>query len=328
MRSDRRSLLIYACQIGLLAGLPGRAQAASWPAKPVTIVVPYGAGGGADILGRILAEELSIDLKERFLVENKAGMSGSLGVGYAAKSAPDGYTFVLCTVGAQITNPFLYKKLPYDPMADLVPVVHLTTPPNILVAHASLGVSTVKELIALGKTRAEPLLFATTGTGSSSNLSAELFKSMAGIKITPVAYQSSAQAALDLTTGRVHATIDSLTSMINYTEAGGQLKLLAVATRDRLANYEKVPTIGETLPGFDASPLLYISAPTGTPPDIVATLNTAINKIISRPAIAAKLLGLGYPVGGGTAQDLAAIIEEERKKWRAVIVSAGLMATE
>lgn len=327
MRSDRRKLVMGAFQLGLVAALPANALAQNWPARPVTIVVPFGAGGGADILGRILAEELGIELKQRFIVENKPGMSGSLGVGYAAKATPDGYTFVICTVAAQITNPFLFKKLPYDPMTDLVPVVHLTTPPNILVAHSSLGVSTVQDLIKLGKSRAEPLLFATTGTGSSSNLSAELFKSMAGIRITPVAYQSSAQAALDLKTGRVHAAIDSLTAMIGHTETG-ELKLLAVATQSRLAGYESVPTIAETLPGFDASPLLYMSAPTGTPPDAIATLNAALNRILRRPEIKAKLLVLGYPVGGGTPQELTAVIETERKKWRAVIEAAGLLATE
>jgi tripartite-type tricarboxylate transporter receptor subunit TctC len=320
-------MLIRACQLAALVALPAKALAQTWPARPVTLVVPFGAGGGADILGRILAEELGIELKQRFIVENKPGMAGSLGVSYAAKTSPDGYTFVICTVAAQITNPFLFKKLPYDPMADLVPVVHLTTPPNILVAHSSLGVSTVPELITLAKGRAEPLLFATTGAGSSSNLSAELFKSMAGIKITPVAYQSSAHAALDLKTGRVHCAIDSLTSMIGHTETG-ELRLLAVATRDRLATHANVPTIAETLPGFDASPILYVSAPTGTPADIIAMLNTALNKILRRPEIVAKLLVLGYPVGGGTAQELSATIESERKKWRTVIETAGLLATE
>jgi tripartite-type tricarboxylate transporter receptor subunit TctC len=300
--------------------------AAEWPTRPVTLVVPFGAGGGADILGRILAEELSTDLKQRFLVENKPGMAGSLGVGYAAKSKPDGYTLVVCTVAAQITNPFLYKALPYDPMADLAPVVHLSTPPNIMVVNPALGAKTVRELIGLAKTRTEPLLFATTGTGSSSNLSAELFKSMAGVKITAVAYQSSAHAATDLITGRVDAAIDSLTSMIGHTESG-KLSLLAVATKDRLPGYEQVPTIGETLPGFDASPILYLSAPAGTPAEIIGRLNATVNKIIQRPDINAKLLGLGYPVGGGTPAELTSIIETERKKWRAVIETAGLLGS-
>jgi tripartite-type tricarboxylate transporter receptor subunit TctC len=320
---NRRVFMMSAAQIAVLAALPKVAMAASWPERPVTLVVPFGAGGGADILARLLSEELGKDLNARFLVDNRPGMSGSIGVDYASKSAPDGYTFVICTVGAQITNPVLFKSLPYDPEKDLMPVVHLSTPPNIMVVHKSIPVSTVEEFIAYAKGRPEPIQFSTTGPGSSSHLSAELFKSMAGIEITPVPYQSSAQAAIDLIAGRVEAAIDSLTSMIAHVQSG-DLKLLAVATKERLAGYEDVPTIGETLTGYDASPLLYISAPIGTPADIVAQLNAAVNAVIAKPEINAQLNELGFPPGGGSIERLSEIIEEERAKWKVVIETAGL----
>lgn len=323
---DRRQLVLSAVQLGAVAALPGISRAADWPTRVVTIVVPFGAGGGADILGRFLADELSRDLKAKFVVLNKPGMSGSLGVDFAAKQRPDGYTFVLCTVGAQITNPFLFKSLPYDPVKDIVPVVHLSTAPNIMVVNKSLPVKTVAEFIAYAKAQPDPIQFATTGPGSTSRLSAELFRSMTGIKITPIGYQSSAQASIDLITGRVPAAIDSLTSMMGFVRTG-ELTLLGVATAKRLAGYAQVPTIGETLQGFDASPILYMSAPTGTPPEIVGGLNKAINDVIGRPENAKKLDELGFPVGGGTPDQLQSTIDKDRAKWKQVIESAGLMGS-
>lgn len=319
---SRRGLLISATHLGALACLP-TAWAADWPSKAVTIVVPFGPGGGADILGRILAEELGRDLKAKFLVDNKPGMSGSLGVDYVTKARPDGHTFVICTVGAQITNPFLFKSLPYDPVTGLTPVVHLSSPPNVMVVHKSLRVRTVAEFVTYAKAQAQPIQFATTGPGSSSRLSAELFRSMSGVGITPISYQSSAQAAVDLVAGRVPAAIDSLTSMIGHVRTG-DLALLGVATATRLKGYEEVPTVAETLPGFDASPILYVSGPAGTPPAVVTALNAAINTVLHRPAIAAKLDELGFPVGGGTPDELQAIISAERAKWKTVIEAAGL----
>lgn len=326
MKVSRRDVLRTAAQFGLAVTIPGLARAADWPQRSVNIVVPFGAGGGADILGRYLAEELARDLNGRFLILNKPGLSGSLGVDFASKQPADGYTFVICTVGAQITNPWLFKSLPYDPTKDIVPVVHLSTPPNIMVVNQNIPVKTVAEFIAWAKTQPEPVLFANTGSGSSSGLSAELFRSMAGIKITQVTYKSSAEAAVDLITGRVNATIDSLTSMIGHVRSG-KLTLLGAATSGRLKGYENVPTISETLTGFDASPILYISAPTGTPADIIDTLNKAVNKIFAKPQHQDKLYEYGFPVGGGTPAELQAIIDKERMKWKAVIESAGLMGS-
>lgn len=323
---DRRRLLLSAIQLGAVAALPASLRAADWPTRNVSIVVPFGPGGGADILGRYLAEELARDLNGRFLVLNKPGLSGSLGVDFASKQPADGYTFVICTVGAQITNPWLFKSLPYDPVKDIVPVVHLSTPPNIMVVNKGVPVKTVAEFIAYAKTQSEPVLFANTGSGSSSGLSAELFRSMAGIKVTQVTYKSSAEAAIDLITGRVTATIDSLTSMIGHVRTD-KLTLLGAATAKRLRGYENVPTISETLPGFDASPILYISAPTGTPAEIVDAMNKAVNRIFAKQQHQDKLYEYGFPVGGGTPRDLQAIIDGERMKWKAVIESAGLMGS-
>lgn len=326
MAVNRRQFLVSSAQIGLLTVFPGAAHAADWPARSVNIVVPFGAGGGADILGRYLAEELGRDLNARFLILNKPGLSGSLGVDFASKQPADGYTFVICTVGAQITNPWLFKSLPYDPEKDIVPVVHLSTPPNIMAVNKDVPAKTVAEFIAYAKTQPEPILFANTGSGSSSGLSAELFRSMSGVKVTQVTYKSSAEAAVDLITGRVTATIDSLTSMIGHVRSG-KLTLLGVATSNRLRGYESTPTIGETLAGFDASPILYVSAPKGTPADIVDAMNKAINKILAKPQHQEKLYEYGFPVGGGTASELQSIIDKERLKWKAVIESAGLMGS-
>lgn len=324
---DRRHLLVSSAKLGLLLlALPDAARAADWPTRNVNIVVPFGAGGGADILGRYLAEELNRELNARFLVINKPGLSGSLGVDYASKQPADGYTFVICTVGAQITNPFLYKSLPYDPVNDIIPVVHLSTPPNIMVVNRAVPVKTVGEFVAWAKAQPQPVLFANTGSGSSSGLSAELFRSMSGIKVEQVTYKSSAEAAIDLIAGRVTATIDSLTSMIGHVRSGS-LTMLGVATSKRLRGYESTPTISETLAGFDASPILYVSAPKGTPAEAVATLNKAINGIFDKQQHQDKLYEYGFPVGGGTPAELQSIIDKERVKWKAVIESAGLLGS-
>ncbi len=323
---NRRQMLGSVAGIGIAAVVPGQARAAGWPERNVNIIVPFGPGGGADILGRYLAEELARDLNGRFLILNKPGLSGSLGVDFAAKQPPDGYTFVIVTVGGQITNPWLFKSLPYDPVKDIVPVVHLSTPPNIMVVGKDVPATNVAEFITWAKKQSEPVLFANTGSGSSSGLSAELFRSMSGIKITQVTYKSSAEAALDLITGRVTATIDSLTSMIAHVRSG-KLTLLGAATMKRLRGYESVPTINETLAGFDASPILYISAPTGTPREAIDTLNKAVNKIFAKQQHQDKLYEYGFPVGGGTPGELQAIIDSERVKWKAVIESAGLMGS-
>lgn len=323
---DRRQVLGSMAGLGVAAALPGEARAAAWPERNVNIIVPFGPGGGADILGRYLAEELGRELNGRFMILNKPGLSGSLGVDFASKQPADGYTFVICTVGAQITNPWLFKSLPYDPVKDIVPVVHLSTPPNIMVVNKDVPAKTVAEFIAWAKAQREPVLFANTGSGSSSGLSAELFRSMSGIKITQVTYKSSAEAALDLITGRVNATIDSLTSMIGHVRSE-KLTLLGAATMNRLRGYENVPTINETLKGFDASPILYISAPTGTPREAIDALNKAVNRIFAKPQHQEKLYEYGFPVGGGTPADLQAIVEKERMKWKAVIESAGLMGS-
>lgn len=320
---DRRTLLMSGVAAAAALSVPTLSLAQSWPAKPIRFVVPFAAGGGTDTFARILAEEVSKVLGTSVVVENKPGMAGSLGVDYAVKAPADGYTYVLCTPGAQITNPFLYADLPYDPVADIAPVIHMARIPNILVVHPSLGVSTVPELIEYAKASGKALKFSTTGPGSSSRLAAELFASLAEIDVTPVAYPGSGPAAIDLIAGRVDATIDSYTAMMPHVREG-KLVILGMSTSEREATDPDVPTIAETLPGYEASTLLYLATASGVAQEIIARMNEVINGTLADEAVLGRMRSLGLTATGGTPEELVAYVEQERQKWGAIIERAGI----
>lgn len=325
---DRRSLLRAAGAIGAMAASPWTARAdAPWPNRPIRFVVPFAAGGGSDIVARLLSEELGRALNTTLLVDNRPGMAASLGADIVAKSPPDGYTILFCTPGVQITNPFLYSKLPYDPERDFTAISLLGRLPNLLVVHPDLPVKSVSDLISYAKANPEKLSYSSTGKGSTSHLACELFKSMAGIQMVHVPYKGSGPAMLDLLSGRVQVTIDSYTVLVSNVQKAG-LRAVGISTERRFAEMPDLPAIAETLPGFEGSSLLYIAAPANTPRDIVMKLNNAFNVTISKPEIESRLRELGLSASPGAPELLASVVQEERVKWKHVIEISGAKATD
>lgn len=315
----RRRLLLAAP--ALLPALSGMA-AAQGGSRPLRFVVPFAAGGGADIVARLFTEDLSRELGVAVVVDNRPGMAASIGADNVAKSPADGNTILICTPGVQMTNPFLYPSLPYDAEKDLAPVIHLAELPNLLVVHKDVPARSTAELIALLKARPGSLNFSSTGPGSSSHLAGELIKSMAGVEMTHVPYRGSGPALIDLTAGRVQVAIDSFTAMIGPVKEGS-LRALGISTAQRRPEYPDIPAIAEALPGYEASTLLYIAVAAGTPEPAVARLNAAFNAALRTERIRQRFLELGMVPTGGTPEQLATIIRDGRAKWKRVIEVSG-----
>ena len=307
------------------AGMAGTASAQGFPNRPIRFVVPFAPGGGSDIAARLLSEELAQRLGQPLVIDNRPGMAASLGAGFMVREPADGYTILIATPGVQMTNPFLYPSLPYDSERDFAPIIHLAQLPNILVVHPSVPAQSVAELIAHARSRPGELAFSSTGPGSSSHLAAELFKSMAGIDMTHVPYRGSGPAVIDLVAGRVQVAIDSFTAMIQHVRQGS-LRLLGISTPQRVPDYPDIPAIAETLPGYDGTTLLYMIARAGTPPEIVERYNAAFNEVLRIPRIRDRFRELGMIATGGSPQDLQAIIERDRAKWRRIIEISGARA--
>jgi tripartite-type tricarboxylate transporter receptor subunit TctC len=297
-------------------------HAQSYPNRPIRWVIPFAAGGGSDITARLLQEPLSKELGQQIVVDNKPGAGAVLGADIVAKSKPDGYTILYTTPGPQITNPFLMKELPYDPVKDLVPVAPMADAINILVVHPSVPASSTKELIAYAKANPGKLNFESSGIGSSSHLSGELFKQQAGIEITHVPYKGTGAGIADLVAGNVQMAIDSISSLSPYVKSG-QLRALAVATLEPVQAMPGLPTIAETLPGFDGTSINYISVPAGTPKAVADRLNQAFANVIKQPEIQERMTTLGIVPRISSQEVILQRIDGQRAKWKKVIEAAG-----
>ena len=294
------------------------AQAQSWPASPIRLVVPFAPGGAADLMARILAEPLAKRLGQPIVIENKPGAGATLGADFVAKAAPDGYTLLWTTPGPQITNPYLMPKLPYDPFRDFTPVATVVTAVNVLVVTPGLPVKSVAELIAYAKANPGKLNFSSSGVGASSHLSGELFKMMAGIDITHVPYRGSAPALQDLLSGNVQMAIDTVAVQLPHIQSGG-IRALGVATIDRNPTLPDLPPISDTLPGFDGSSINYINGPAGLPQPVVERLNREINAVLSDPEIAKRMEVAGFTPIIESQPALVKRIADEQEKWKKVI---------
>ena len=297
--------------------------AATYPAKPVRLVVPFPAGGTTDILARAVAQRLSEAWGRQVIVDNRPGAGGNIGSDLVAKAAPDGYTLLMGTVGTHAINPSLYKNMPYDHVKDFAPVILVAGVPNVLVVNPSLPVHSVTELIAYAKANPGKLSFASGGPGSPHHLYGELLKSMTGIEMTHVPYKGSAPALTDLIGGQVQLMFDNLPSSLPFIKAG-KLRALAVTSGARAAALPDLPTLAESgLPGFEASSWFGVLAPAGTPRDIVAKLNGAIAGWLASPEAKEKLLAQGAIAAGGTPEDFARHIGAETSKWAKVVKASG-----
>lgn len=305
-----------------LAGVASVAQA-QYPNKPIRMVVPFPAGGTTDIMARAMASELQKSFGQPVVIENKAGAGGNIGSDYVAKSAPDGYTLLMGTVGTHGINVSLYPKMPYDAVKDFAPVSLVAAVPNVLVAAPGFPISSVKDLIDMAKKDPNKVTFASSGSGTSIHLSAELFKQLAGVQMTHVPYKGSSAALPDLMGGQVNVMFDNAPSVMPHIK-GGKLKAIAVTSSKRSPALPNIPTIAETgLTGFEASSWFGVLAPAGTPKDIVDKLSQAIAKSLQTPEIKDRLAAQGADAIGNTPEQFSAHIKSEIDKWAKVVKASG-----
>ena len=323
----RANLIAIALCAAGLATTAAQAQS-TWPTKPVKIVVPFAPGGTTDLLARAMAPELSKAFGQQFVVENKAGAGGNLGAEQVAKSAGDGYTLLMGTVGTHGINRALYAKLPYDPFKDFVPVSLVAAVPNVMVVNADFAtahkINSVNDFIKYAKAHPGQLNMASSGNGTSIHLAGELFKSMTGTFMAHIPYRGSGPALLDLAAGNMHVMFDNLPSAMQLIKSG-KLKALAVTSAQRSSALPELPTIEEAagLKGFEASSWFGLLAPAGTPMDIVNRVQQEVAKSLGTPSIKEKLQAQGAIPSGITSAQFAVLIDAEHKKWAAVVKASG-----
>jgi tripartite-type tricarboxylate transporter receptor subunit TctC len=303
----------------------GRASAqAQWPTRVIKVVVPFAAGGTTDILGRLMAQKLSEEYGQQFIVENKAGAGGNLGADSVAKAEPDGYTLVVGTPGPHVINQYIYKNQPFDGAKDLAPVIVIARVPNLISINPDVKAKTLQEFIALAKAQPGKLSYASPGNGSTGHVATELLKSMAGIDLVHVPYRGSAPALTDVIGGRVEMSLDNLPAVQPHVE-GGKLRALAVTTAKRWPELPDVPTVAEAgVPGYEASSWFTIAAPAKTPADIIAKINKSVNTYMADKDMIAKMRKLGADPVGGSPDDMAKLMADENVKWKKAIEFAGL----
>jgi tripartite-type tricarboxylate transporter receptor subunit TctC len=318
----KTALLIF---IALMSGARGAlAQDDSYPNRPVRIVVPFAAGGSTDVVARVLAEKLSTEFKQPFIVENRAGASGNIGAEVVAKAPADGYTLLMGTTGVLSINGSLYKSLRYNALRDFAPVSYTSLITNILVVPTELPVRTVPDLVALAKKKPGSLSFASSGAGSSTHLSGELFKAMAGIYILHIPYRGSAQALTDVVAGQVNMLFDNAPSCLGFVQQG-KLRALAVTSTKRLPNLPNVPTMSEAgIKGYESLSWSGVVAPAATPKPIIAKLNQAIERILKTEEVKRSFAGLGVEAVGGPPEAFERQIRNESGKWAKVIKTANI----
>jgi tripartite-type tricarboxylate transporter receptor subunit TctC len=297
--------------------------AASYPAKPIRIVVPFPAAGTTDILARAVGNEMQKAWGQPVIVENRPGAGGNLGSDIVAKAAPDGYTLLVGAVSPQAINVTLYPKMPYDVMRDFAHITLIAAVPNLLEVHPSVPVKTVKELIDLAKSKPGQLSYASSGNGTSIHLSAELFKTMAGVDMLHIPYKGSAPAVTDLIAGQVQLMFDNLPSSIAQVKAG-KLRPIAVTTLKRSPALPEVPTIAESgLPGYDASSWFGMHAPAGTPKDIISKIHGVVTKSLQTPDMIERLSTQGAQPVGNTPEEFTEFLRAEIAKWAKVVKASG-----
>lgn len=308
----------------LVACIPvvGMAESA-YPSKTIRIVAPFPPGGPADILSRIIGNKLSQSWGQQVIVDNRPGAGGNIGADYVAKAAPDGYTLLLGFVGTHAINPSLYGKMPYDNVTDFEPVAQVATVTIILVLHPSVAASSVRELIALAKSRPDELTFGSPGNGTPQHLAGELFNTMAGVKMLHVPYKGAVPALTDLLGGRISMIFSSMPPALPHVKTG-KLKALGVTSLARSAAAPDVHTISESgLPGYVVNNWYGVLAPRGTPKEIVSKLNAEIVKIMSMPDVKESLSAQGAEAFTGTPEQFAVYIKEETEKWAKIVRYSG-----
>ena len=326
----RRRRLVLVCGLGIAAGGTVSANAAGdgagYPARPVRVVVPFAAGGGADVVARLVFARLSVRLGQPFVIDNRGGAGGIVGTDAVAKAAPDGYTLLLGQTGPNALNPALFAKIPYDPVVDFAPVTQLTAYPYVIAVHPASAFASLGELVAEARARPGTIAFGTAGTGSSAQLAAELFMRITGTVLIHVPYKGAGPALMDTAAGVTPVAFGDIAGATPLV-AGGRLRGLAVTGRHRTPLLPNVPTIAEAgYPGAEALAWHGVYAPARTPPDIVARLNREIAAVLAEPAVRDRLRQEGLETVGGSPAAFGDYTRAEIGKWGEIVRAAGIRA--
>ena len=325
MQFPRRTFMHLAAGAAALPAVPHGAWAQAYPSRqPVRIVVGFPPGGATDIMARLMGDWLTERLGQQFLIENKPGASGNIGIEIVAKAPADGYT-LLTVVTPVAINPALFTNLPFDFMRDIAPVIYLARLAYVVVVNPSVPATTLPELIAHAKANPGKINYGSAGAGTPQNITCELFKMMSGVNLVHVPYKGGAPAVADLIAGHVQVIFAPVSEAIPHIKAG-KLRALAVTPAKRLDVFPDVPSVGEFLPGYEATGFAGIGAPKATPAAIIAMLNKELNAGLADPRIKARIEELGGTVVGGTPAEFAKIIADATEKWAKVIKFAGIKA--
>jgi tripartite-type tricarboxylate transporter receptor subunit TctC len=301
------------------------AQAQTYPVRPVKIVVAFSPGGGTDIVARLLGQKLTEMWGQQVIVENRAGASGTIGTEYAAKAPPDGYTLFMGTLGNLSVNKHLYPKMTVDPIRDFAPITKVVDVYFVLVAHPSVPAKNVAELIALAKSRPGFVTYGTSGPGGAPHLAAELLKRTANIDMTHIPYKASAQSFQDLLGGQVMITMDSQIQALPYIR-DGRLRALGVLSAKRVASLPDVPTIAETVPGYELTNWFGLVAPAATPKDVLAKISGDVHKALQDQGLRDKVAALSAAVVGDSPEQFGATMRADSEKWARIIREANIKA--
>lgn len=295
----------------------------AFPDKPLKMIVPFPAGGAADVMARGMAQRLGVELGQTIVIDNRGGAGGQPAAEAAAKAAPDGYTLFFATMGTLAINPAIYPKLRYDPVKDFAPISLTHVTPRVLVVGPSVQAKNIAELIVLARAKPDALSYGSAGNGSSSHLSGALFESLAGVKMLHVPYKGSAPLLTDVLAGRVDMTFDSYTVYEDHIRSG-KVRALGVTSTTRMKALPQVPTIAEAgLAGYDVSNWLGLLAPAGTPKDIVMALHAALGRAMANAELRSQLQALGIEPTFGTPEEFSALIRADIPRWTQIVKSAG-----
>ncbi|MGV2862461.1 Bug family tripartite tricarboxylate transporter substrate binding protein [Achromobacter sp. ESBL13] len=316
--------LLRVCALGLALATPALSQAA-WPEKPITLIVPWAAGGSTDILARVLSEGLTQSLGQPVIVENRSGASGNIGTTFVARAKPDGYTLLVGSMSTHTMNQALYSNMPFDGVKDFTPIAELALVTNTMVVHPSVPANNVKEFIAYVKDRPDAVAYASAGQGSTNHLSAALFEKAAGVKMMHIPYRGGAPAVLDTVAGRTQVLFSAGTQTLPHVQSG-KLKLLAVTEENRSPLLPDAPTVAETLPGYELSVWYGAFGPAGMPPELTARLNREINLILKRPDVIKKMGDMGVLLTETTPEQFGQILARDADKYGKLIKELGITA--
>ena len=324
MKSSLNALWLVAFWCAAVGGLAGEVRGQIYPSKPIRLVVPFAPGGGADLVGRLVAQKLTDALKRQAIVDNRAGAAGRIGAELVAKAPADGYTLLLATTSFMVTAPALYAKLPYNVQKDFAPVTLIASAPYVLAVHPSVPAKTVNELVALAKSNKGMLNYASSGPGGPAHLAAELFKSMAGVDMVHIAYKGSGPGTMAVLAGETDLMFSNISPAIPAMQSK-RLRGIAITSEKRSSVLPQLPTVAESgLPGFRVDTLYAILAPAATPQDIIALLNAELVKAFDSVDVRKRLASDGTEVMVSSPENLDKLIREETRIWTKVIRDAGI----